>query len=366
MTMRVIQVGLGVRGIQWAKVMKRHPDTEIVAYVRSRVELARKQVEEWGENTPCFRTMEEAFAAVKADTVVLVTPPEVHLEEVKCAIAHGCSVICEKPLSENMEECIEMVRLADKAGLQLMAGMNFRYLSVTQTYRKYIQEKILGEAGYGHFTYIRHRDGNRHDLNKYPLVMKQPMLLEQSVHHLDLMRYCYGSDVISVSADTWRPAWSTYDDDCCVSALLHFRNGLRANYIGTWTSGCNRLQYEWRTDFSGGTLRQCHQFEQLYSSTMQPELAMTGTNFKYDPDIEPWVPVQIPQCEAFVDDTYGLINEFSDAVHGRKPLITSGRDHLKTLGLTLACVEASLTGRRIDMYDFYKRSGIPSRWIDEQ
>ena len=365
MTMRVIQVGLGVRGIQWAKVMKRHPDTEIVAYVRSRVELARKQVEEWGENTPCFRTMEEAFAAVKADTVVLVTPPEVHLEEVKCAIAHGCNIICEKPLSENMEECIEMVRMADKAGLQLMAGMNFRYLSVTQTYRKYIQEKILGEAGYGHFTYIRHRDGNRHDLNKYPLVMKQPMLLEQSVHHLDLMRYCYGSDVIAVSADTWRPSWSTYDDDCCVSALLHFRNGLRANYIGTWTSGCNRLQYEWRTDFSGGTLRQCHQFEQLYSSTMQPELAMTGTNFKYDPSIEPWVPVQIPECEAFVDDTYGLINEFSDAVNGRKPLVTSGRDHLKTLGLTLACVEASLTGKRVDMYDFYKRSGIPSRWIDE-
>ena len=62
--------------------LKRHPDTEIVAYVRSRVELARKQVAEWGENTPCFRTMEEAFAAVKADMVVLVTPPEVHFEEV--------------------------------------------------------------------------------------------------------------------------------------------------------------------------------------------------------------------------------------------------------------------------------------------
>ena len=92
---------------------------------------------------------------------------------------------------------------------------------------------------------------------------------------------------------------------------------------------------------------------------------MTGTNVTYDPNIEPWTPVEIPECEAFVDDTYGLINEFSDAVSGRKPLVTSGRDHLKTLGLTLACVEASLTGKRVEMYDFYKRSGIPSRWIDE-
>ena len=195
MTMRVIQVGLGVRGVQWAEVMKKHPDTEIVAYVRSRVELARKQVAEWGDNTPCFRTLEEAFENVKADTVVLVTPPEAHFEEIKCAVEHHCNIICEKPLSENMNECIEMVRMADKAGLLLMAGMNFRYLACTQTYRRYIQDKVLGAAGFGHFTYIRHRDGNRHDLNKYPLVMKQPMLLEQSVHHLDLMRYCYGSDV---------------------------------------------------------------------------------------------------------------------------------------------------------------------------
>ncbi len=364
MSIKIIQVGLGVRGVQWAEVIKKHPDTEVVAYVRSRVALAQKQVAEWGDSTPCFATLEEAFSSVKADAVVLVTPPEVHFEEVKTAISHGCHVICEKPLSENLEECIEMVRLADNAGLQLMAGMNFRYLSVTQVYRKMVQEKVLGTPGYGHFTYIRNRNGNRKDLNKYPLSMKQPMLLEQSVHHLDLMRYCYADDVISVSADTWRPMWSTYDDDCCVSALLHFRNGFRANYIGTWTSGCNRLQYEWRTDFSEGTLRQCHQFEQLYSSTMIPELSMTGPNFKYSSDVEPWTQVDIPYCIAFIDDTYGLINEFSDAVNGRKPLITSGRDHLKTLGLTLACIESSLSGNRIEMYDFYKRNGIPSRWID--
>ena len=364
MSIKVIQVGLGVRGVQWAEVMKKHPDTEVVAYVRSRVELAQKQVAEWGDRTPCFATLEEAFSSVAADAVVLVTPPEVHFEEVKTAISHGCHVICEKPLSENLEECIAMVRLADNAGLQLMAGMNFRYLSVTQVYRKMVQEHALGTPGYGHFTYIRNRNGNRKDLNKYPLSMKQPMLLEQSVHHLDLMRYCYADDVIRVSADTWRPTWSTYDDDCCVSALLNFRSGLRVNYIGTWTSGCNRLQYEWRTDFSKGTLRQCHQFEQLYSSTMDPELSMTGTNFKYSPNIEPWTPIDIPDCVAFIDDTYGLINEFSDAVNGRKPLITSGKDHLKTLGLTLACIEASLSGKRIEMNDFYKRNGIPSRWID--
>jgi predicted dehydrogenase len=97
---------------------------------------------------------------------------------------------------------------------------------------------------------------------------------------------------------------------------------------------------------------------------MDPELSMSGENFKTDPSIEPWKPVELDPCEAFVDDTYGLLCEFVDALQAGQELVTSGKDHLKTLGLTLACVESSLTGRRIEMHDFYKRNGVPSRWID--
>ena len=142
---------------------------------------------------------------IRADAVVLVTPPEYHFEDVLCAFSHHCHVICEKPLSEKMCECIEMVKQAEQNKLLLMAGMNFRYLAVTQKYRNLINEKVLGMIGYGHFTYIRNRNGNRNDLNKYPLSMLQPMLLEQSVHHFDLLRYCYGEEPCRVSAETWRP-----------------------------------------------------------------------------------------------------------------------------------------------------------------
>ncbi|HRY21417.1 MAG TPA: hypothetical protein P5198_07895, partial [Flexilinea sp.] len=73
MMIRIIQVGLGVRGIQWADVIRKHPDTTVVAYVRRNVEMARKQVAEWGDTVPCFSTLEEALNSVRADAVVLVT-----------------------------------------------------------------------------------------------------------------------------------------------------------------------------------------------------------------------------------------------------------------------------------------------------
>jgi predicted dehydrogenase len=59
--------------------------------------------------------------------------------------------------------------------------------------------------------------------------------------------------------------------------------------------------------------------------------------------------------EYFVDDTRGLLAEFVAALEGGRPVVSSGKDHLKTLGLTLACIESSRTGSRVHMDEFYRR-----------
>ena len=365
MTIRIVQVGMGVRGVQWARVIREDPRTVNVAYVRQRVDLAREQVKAWGEDAPCFSDLDEALDAVKADAVLLVTPPEGHHSQALAAFRHGCHLLAEKPLAEEMGEAIDIVRQAEVHGRQVMVGMNFRYLATSQALRKIFGEQTFGAPGFGHFVYLRNRDGRRPDLNKYPLTMRQPMLLEQSVHHLDLMRYVYNDDVTAVSAHTWRPSWSTYDDDCCVSALLQFRSGLQANYMGTWTSGWNHFSFQWRTDCTNGVVIQNAQFEDLRTARLTPGLALEGVLFKTGDDVEPLQPYPLPPCQAFIDDTRGLLNEFVEALEGRAALLTTGVDHLKTLGLTVACIESSQTGQRVHLSDFYRRQGVPARWVCE-
>ena len=97
--------------------------------------------------------------------------------------------------AEDIAEAVDLVDQAGRRNLQLMVGMNFRYLPVHQAIRRMIMEEQLGAPSFAHFTYLRHRDGRRADLNKHCLTQKQPMLIEQSIHHLDLMRYCYGREV---------------------------------------------------------------------------------------------------------------------------------------------------------------------------
>ena len=76
--------------------------------------------------------------------------------------------------------------------------------------------------------------------------------------------------------------------------------------------------------------------------------------------MEPLQPYPLPPCQAFIDDTRGLLNEFVEALEGRAALLTTGVDHLKTLGLTVACIESSQTGQRVHLSDFYRRQGVPA------
>lgn len=355
---RIVQAGLGVRGEQWVRVVRDNPEVMTVAYVARRLDVLKKKVSELGDDhVPCFDNLAQALDETKPDALLLVTPPEGHYEQVMKAFERGIPVLVEKPLTEDLPEAVALVEEGRRRNLQLMVGMNFRYLPSHQAIRRILREKELGEPSFAQFAYLRHRDGTRADLNKYCLTMKQPMLLEQSIHHLDLMRFCYDREVESVLAETWNPPWSTYQDDSNVSLLLRFEGGLYVNYLGTWTAGWNRFDFRWRTDCSGGVLIQKAQFSDLYMAKFAPDLALTGERFK---DVaEPLTPVPMQRAEPFVDDTRVLLAKFVEAVQQGEPVESSGEDHLRSLALVFACIEAAESGQRVKMRDFYQKYNIP-------
>ena len=358
---RIVLVGVGVRGRQWARVIREEADAETVAYVDRRFPDLNTEGLFDPQGVPCFTSLPVALDATAPDAMVLATPPEVHHEQIMLAFRRGMHVLAEKPLAEDLAEALDLVGEAERRGLQLMVGMNFRYLPAHQAIKRAIRQRLLGEPSFAQFTYLRHRDGRRADLNDHCLTQEQPMLLEQSIHHLDLMRYCYDREVIWVQADTWNPPWSVYQDDSNVSALLCFEGGLRVNYLGTWTAAWNEFNFRWRTDCSGGVLIQKAQFDDLYVVRFSPELAMTGERFKHE--AEPLLSVKLEPVEHFVDDTRGLLAEFVEALLSGRSVETSGKDHLKTLALTRACIEAARTGQRLQMRAFYQEHGIPQVWL---
>ena len=356
---RILLAGAGVRGAKWARVIAEAPDATLAGIVDLDEGRARRARDEHAPDAPVEREFASALAHVPADAVVIATPPDSHHSLVSQAFDRGLDVLCEKPLSDEMDEVLDLIARADNAGRHLLVGMNFRYLPTSQRIRHYAQSGELGDLSYGHFTYHRQRDGNRHDLNDYVMTMAHPMLLEQSVHHFDLLRYCYDAEVESLACDTWRPSWSTYEDDCCVSVLFRFENGVRANYLGTWTAAWNRMDFRWRTEFEGGALIQREQFEDLVRVDFDRGLGLRGSNFKGDAEAETPVPEPLAPCTAFIDDTRELLAEFLRAVRGEVEPVTTARDHLKTLLVVQACIESMEKGTWVRLRDVHERFAAP-------
>ncbi len=358
--LRVAQVGLGMRGKQWAQVVRENAGTQAVAYVDLNLNAVKQWVQEGGgEETACFGDLAEALDTTTPDVLLVATPPEGHYEQIMLALERGIPVLAEKPLTEELAKAVGLVQEAERRNLQLMVGMNFRYVPSHQMIKRILSERQLGEPSFAQFTYLRHREGRRPDLNKYALASKQIMLMEQSIHHLDVMRYCYDREVEWVAADAWNPPWSVYQDDGNASVLLRFGGGLHVNYIGTYTAGWNAFDFRWRTDCSGGVLIQKDQFGGLYAARFSPELAFSGRLFQAAAAAEPLEAVEVRPVEPDIDDTRGLLAEFIAAVSEGRPVACSGKDHLKTLVLVRACIEAAKSGQGIHMAEFYAQQGIP-------
>lgn len=340
--MRFLLVGLGNRGKIWAKILAGHATASVCGAVD--IDPARRTAFSLVHpGIPLFPDLSTGLKKSSADAVLLVTPPDGHLEQAKAIAAAGIPLLAEKPLALELKEATKIVQLMERARLPLTVGLNFRFLPVSTTIRDLVASHKFGQPGFGQFIYQRNRDGMRPGLNRYPLSMRYPMILEQSIHHLDLLRFAYAREPEVVACRSSNPAWSIYAHDSNVACLIGFEGGLEATYLGTWTGGWNELKFEWRTDCTNGVIIQRQLFCDLAT-------ASTGDSAL--------TPVELPEVVAFVDDSRALLNAFITAVRDGKPPPCDGRDHLRSLALCFAAIQSSETGKSVRINEFHHANGL--------
>ena len=78
------------------------------------------------------------------DTVLICTPPKLHLPVARQAIEAGCHVLCEKPLSDTPEGIDELETLATKASKKVMVALCFRYHEGLIKAKQYLDAARIG------------------------------------------------------------------------------------------------------------------------------------------------------------------------------------------------------------------------------
>ncbi len=130
-------------------------DVELVAVcdlIRGRAEKAKEKY-----NIPkIYDTMYELFADPEIDIVLNLTRPYQHYAVSKAALEAGKHVYSEKPLGADLEEGMELVRIAAEKGL-IIGGAPDTFMGAgIQTCRKLIDDGIIGTPFGGRFVLACH------------------------------------------------------------------------------------------------------------------------------------------------------------------------------------------------------------------
>ena len=349
--LRIAQVGLGDWGRDWAwRIVPAVPEVEAVAYVDSdprAIPLLGKHLAV--DDAMRFASLDEAVAATRPDALLVTATLAGHEALTRAGIAAGLHVLVEKPFTDDLECARELVDLADARGLTLMVSQNYRHFPAARTAARLAREGGLGEL-YAVTIDFRRNSASppkprvRHHFDT------QPLLLDMSIHHFDLLRLVLGGEPRRIRCEAIEPPWSGFSGPPTAFASIDF-DGVAVSYRGSWVSAGPITAWagEWTMEFERG---------QVYW-TSRGDRGLLNDKVVIRPRRGRPAVVSLPAIERV--DRAGTLTEFASAIRqGREPE-TSGRDNLRTLEFTLGAIESASRGGAEHVYEPGERASAVIR-----
>ncbi len=342
MVLKAAIIGAGNAGNWHANSIRKIPEMADVAAI---VDLNEKNLRRVGKKHPgadLSANYREIFKRPDIDCVHICLPHHLHAKICIEALEAGKHVLCEKPISNTLEEADAMIAAGRKAGKTLMIAENQLFLPAHRKIKELIEAGVIGEP-----KLIRTYEGGSEVANMQNAECWKSNSVEagggawmdSGVHRVAVLNYLIGDiDSISGRADRCLIELDCKADDNC-SFAVRFEAGAVGSIDCSFT-----VASEWNNTLeiygTKGTILEDHNREQpikLFST-------LPG------PDQGKWV---CPEVEhrtypGYYPLTFELeVKHFYECViSGKEPFVT-GEMGKKALETILLGYEASSTGRTV-------------------
>jgi predicted dehydrogenase len=200
----------------------------------------------------------EAERADGADVVAIMTPNDSHHEYALAALRHGFDVICDKPITNTLDEALEVLALVGETGLVFCVTHNYTGYPMVRQARAMVEAGQLGSIQLIQVEYVQgHKAAERdpdHDPAvdgalpwRYDPIRGGPSLVMGDIgtHAHNLVRFVTGLEVTELAAEVGAIVANRLTDDFA-GALLRFDNGARGSFWVTQAAAgvenCLRLR----------------------------------------------------------------------------------------------------------------------------
>ena len=305
---------------------------EVLAKAKSQLGLSDKQL---------YTSATQALAEHKADFITIVVPPAFHEEMVDLAVKHGCHILSEKPIADTMAGACRIYRKVKQAGLKMAVTMSHRFDQDKQTLEREIKSGKYGRLSslIGRNTWNCRKFAS---WGKFRHEIADPLLVEGTVHHFDIIRALSGANAQTVYAVTWNPPWGEYAGDSNGLMTVTMTNGVRVFYEGNKTSatklnGWGRDYF--RAECELATLELDNRRLRIMSD-LNGERVITD-----QPLVEQAAWTNAWLAEMFVNWLTG----------GQAPANTL-EDNIQCCALLFAAIESAHTGQPVDVQKFLQKN----------
>ncbi|MFW5985745.1 MAG: Gfo/Idh/MocA family protein [Halanaerobiales bacterium] len=331
----IVVVGCGGMAGTWVDYGLSRDDTEIVGLIDVNIGAARKMAKRHNLSIPVFDRLEEALAECEGDLVFNVTPPDIHQQVVTTALKAGYDVFGEKPMASSLNECREMVRVAEETGRMYAVMQNRRYNKNIRAYRQLITSGTIGEPGFitADFFLGPHFGGFRD-------VMEDPLILDMAIHTFDQARMIADADPVSVYCHQFNPPGSWYQGNAAAICIFEFSNGSVFSYNGSWCAEGVPTSWEasWRVSGSRGTA--------VWDGKNKPyaEVLIPASEKKFMNDFKK---VEGEYLWNGREGHQGCLDEMFAALENGRRAETDCRDNIKSMAMVFGALESAGKEKKI-------------------
>ncbi|HEX6970972.1 MAG TPA: Gfo/Idh/MocA family oxidoreductase [Limnochordia bacterium] len=204
------------------------PQLELVAVVDDGGSVSERL-----SGLPIYPSLESLLAAqpeIPFDVAFVFLPGDRIVPVAEALIQAGKHLFCDKPVTRTAEEMAHVAHLARERGITFCAGYQWRMHPIVRWIKEVLADGCLGRLqhvearlitttvaarGPGHYLFDRARSGGG-------------IVHWLGCHHIDLLRYLAGEEVISVSATTATVTDAGVDIEDLAHATLRFEGGCLA------------------------------------------------------------------------------------------------------------------------------------------
>jgi predicted dehydrogenase len=247
---RIGVVGAGGFGLMALQHFTQLPQVQLAGMAGTHREAAFAAARRFG--VPDVEDVDRLLARDDIDLIYIATPPFLHHPQALKALQVGKHVICEKPLAVTVEQADELISVARKKGLLVIANLMQRYNPLFWIVKQLIESKALGEFLHGYFENYASDEGLGPEHWFWDRAKSGGIFIEHGVHFFDMFAGWLGPGCVVSAQRTLRPGSNIEEQ---VNCTVRYRDGTMVNFYHGFTQPNRMDRQEFRLLFERGDVR---------------------------------------------------------------------------------------------------------------